>query len=123
MPATIAGKLVIMSPTHGCVPPKNAWSGLRSTHGFLWRPLPCNACQACGAKGPVSGEWTPLPSSPVVLKHEGLPGSEVSKERLHSAKRAPVISTSMCGRLRRDGTEDPSDRQINHFTMSHRTPE
>lgn len=41
MPAAIAEKLVIMSPTHGCEPRKNAWSGLRSMHGFLWRPLPC----------------------------------------------------------------------------------
>lgn len=31
-------------------------------------------------QGHVSGGWTPLPASPVVLKHEGLPGSEVSRE-------------------------------------------
>lgn len=51
MPVAIAEKLVIMSPTHGCEPRKNAWSGLRSTHGFLWRPYPCNACQDRRARG------------------------------------------------------------------------
>lgn len=65
MPAAIGGKLVLMLPTHGCEPRKNAWSGLRSTHGFLWRLLPCNACQACGARGMSAASGRPGQPAPL----------------------------------------------------------
>lgn len=88
--------------------------------GASFPAMPVRPCRAS-----VQGAMSALASQPRCFKHEGLPGSEVSRESsrlhgLHSAKRAPVILTSY-RRLRRDGTEDPVDRQINHFTTSYTT--
>lgn len=96
MPAAIGGKLVIMSPTHGCRAPEECLVGFEVDAWLPVAPPSLQCLSGLRCKGLVSA------ASPVVLKHEGLPGSEVSRESsrlevqgLDSAKRAPVIPTSI----------------------------